>query len=480
MGSRYPSHQLSNGLFVSGRPEQPKERTPTMSSTAMPYTGGDIKKSGELGKMFDIPTDGSKSRKSGPLTGAPSRSGSFGGTGSQSGSMMPNAAPRAGYTSGPLSSGGLSTASLKKSNSGPLNKHGEPIKKTSGPQSGGVSQQNSGNMLRVLAGTGLITSGPVSSGPLNSSGAPRKISGPLDSTTSFKNKGSSIAQNAAVTTISQDDDYSFWRNFPKRILCTVASIFMWNACRGERARINSIARYSDVDLRTTKTGQFVKVSGVVTCGNVPLESSFQRVPRCVYTSTRLFEYRGLGSKPANPSHGHFTWGLRSSERHVADFYISDFQSGLRALVKTGNGATVTPFVDDSFVVDLNPANKELSPEFMRWLGEKNLSSDDRVMRLKEGYIKEGSTVSVMGVIQRNENVLMIVPPPEPFATGCQWTKCILPTRLDGIVLRCEDTSNEDVIPVYLRLWKQKVFFTWPSKLDRLCNFKFNIECFNQE
>ncbi|XP_038716978.1 uncharacterized membrane protein At1g16860-like isoform X2 [Tripterygium wilfordii] len=437
MGSRYPSHQLSNGLFVSGHPEQPKERTPTMSSTAMPYTGGDTKKSGELGKMFDIPSDGSKPRKSGPLTGAPSRTGSFGGTGSQSGPMMPNAAPRAGYTSGSLSSGGLPTASLKKSNSGPLNKHGEPIKKSSGPQSGGVSRQNSGNMLRVLAETGLFTSGPITSGPLNSSGAPRKISGSFDSTTSFKIKGPSIAQNAAVTTISQDDDYSFW----------IASTFIWNACWGERAIINFIAHYSDVDLRMAKTGQYVKVSGVVTCGNVPLESSFQRVPRCVYTSTRLFEYRGWGSKAASPAHRRFTWGLRSSERHVVDFYISDFQSGLRALIKSGNGATVAPFVDDSFVVNIKPENKESSPEFMRWLGQKNLSSDDRVMRLKEGYIKEGSTVSVMGVVQRNENVLMIVPPPEPLATGWQWTRCIFPTRLDGIVLRCEDTSNDEVIPV---------------------------------
>nr|CAD1840285.1 unnamed protein product [Ananas comosus var. bracteatus] len=36
MGSRFPAHQLSNGLYVSGRPEQPKEKAPTMSSTAMP------------------------------------------------------------------------------------------------------------------------------------------------------------------------------------------------------------------------------------------------------------------------------------------------------------------------------------------------------------------------------------------------------------------------------------------------------------
>ncbi|KAF8389425.1 hypothetical protein HHK36_026120 [Tetracentron sinense] len=141
MGSRFPSHQLSNGLYVSGRPEQPKERPPTMSSIAMPYTGGDIKKSGELGKMFDIPVEGSKSRKSGPITNAPSRTGSFGGAASHSGPIMPNAAARASYsTSGPVSSAGIpgsltGGSNRQKSNSGPLNRHGDSMKKSSGPQS---------------------------------------------------------------------------------------------------------------------------------------------------------------------------------------------------------------------------------------------------------------------------------------------------------------------------------------------------------
>ena len=74
----------------------------------------------------------------------------------------------------------------------------------------------------------------------------------------------------------------------------------------------------------------------------------------------------------------------SCQRHVVDFYISDFQSGLRALVKTGYGARVTPYVDDSFVIDVNPGNEDMSPGFVRWLAERNLSSDDRTMRLKEG------------------------------------------------------------------------------------------------
>jgi len=67
-----------------------------------------------------------------------------------------------------------------------------------------------------------------------------------------------------------------------------------------------------------------------------------------------------------------------------DFYISDFQSGLRALVKVGYGARVTPYVDESTIIDVNKNIRELPSNFIRWLGERNLSSDDRVMRLKEG------------------------------------------------------------------------------------------------
>lgn len=69
-----------------------------------------------------------------------------------------------------------------------------------------------------------------------------------------------------------------------------------------------------------------------------------------------------------------------------DFYISDFQSGLRALVKTGYGARVTPYVDESVVIEVDQSNKDSSPQFVRWLDDRNIPSEDRVMRLKEGYI----------------------------------------------------------------------------------------------
>lgn len=484
MGSRFPSHQLSNGLYVSGRPEQYKERQPTMSSTAMPYTGGDIKRSGELGKMFDIPVDNLKSKKSGPVGNAPMRTGSFGGAASHSGPLPSNPGSRSNFSiSGPVSSvvpgsvPGTSSA-RQKSNSGPLSRNGESVKKTSGPLSGGVptaSRQNSGPLAPSLPATGLITSGPISSGPLNSSGAPRKVSGPLDSSASAKLHSVSMVNSQSVTNLSHDPGYSFKRNYPRVILWTVIPLFfvgfiaggfilaavrnaillvvvvvlflvvavlvMWNTWWGKRAVTGFVSGYPHAELRTAKDGQYVKVSGVVTCGGVPLESSYQRVSRCVYTSTGLYEYRGWDSKAANANHRHFTWGLRYLERHIVDFYISDFQSGLRALVKVGYGARVTPYVDESTIIDVNKNIRDLPSNFIRWLGERNLSSDDRVMRLKEGYIKEGSTVSVMGVVQRNDSVLMIVPPPEPVSTGCQWGKFLLPASLEGIILKCEDTSS---------------------------------------
>lgn len=205
--------------------------------------------------------------------------------------------------------------------------------------------------------------------------------------------------------------------------------------------------YPDAELRGAVDGQYVKVTGVVTCGSIALETSFNRLPRCVYVSTELYEYRGCGGKSANPKHHFFSWGCRHSEKYVADFYISDSQSGLRALVKAGYGAKVAPFVKQTTVADVTNKNRELSPSFLRWLADRSLSSDDRVMRLKEGYIKEGSTVSVMGVVRRHDNVLMIIPPTEPVSTGCLWSRCLLPTYVEGLVLTCDESQNADVIPV---------------------------------
>ncbi|KAI4298760.1 hypothetical protein L6164_032279 [Bauhinia variegata] len=434
MGTRIPSHQLSSGLYVSGLPEQqPKERPPTMAARAVPYTGGDIKKSGELGKMFDIPVLDPSSTVS--SSSRPSRSSSQHNSGSA----------RSGTNSGPMG---------RHSGSGPI------PKKSSGPM--------------PLQPTGLITSGPLGSGPIGSSGAGRR-SGHLEQTASI---GKAV-YGSSVTSLNEEVKVGFrvskaaiWVFLVVVAMALLVGVFLmvavkkpvilavlgaiivpvvfliiWNCAWGRKGLLGFVRRYPDAELRGAMDGQYVKVTGVVTCGSIPLESSYQRVPRCVYVSTELYEYKGWGGKSANPKHCCFSWGSRYSEKYVADFYISDFQSGLRALVKAGYGAKVAPFVEPATVVDVTKENRELSPNFLGWLADRKLSSDDRIMRLKEGYIKEGSTVSVMGVVRRHDNVLMIVPSTEPMSTGCQWFRCLLPMYVEGLILTCEDNQNSDVVPV---------------------------------
>ncbi|WJX27237.1 hypothetical protein P8452_16081 [Trifolium repens] len=435
MGTRIPSHKLSGGLYVSGRPEQPKERQPpTMSSRSVPYTGGDPTKSGELGKMLEIPVLDPKS--------------SHHSTSSQHSTGPARSRPSSGQVGKNTGSGGSGPMSRKSTGSGPI----------------------------ALQPTGLITSGPVGigSGPIGSVGASRR-SGQLEQTGSM---GKTV-YGSAVTSLGEEVKIGFrvsrsviWVFMVVVAMCLLVGVFLtvavkktvilfalggiilpvliliiWNCVWGRKGLLGFVKRYPDAELRGAIDGQYVKVTGVVTCGSIPLETSYQRVPRCVYVSTELYEYKGWGGKSANPKHRCLSWGSRYSEKYVADFYVSDFQTGLRALVKAGYGAKVAPFVEPTTVVDVTKENRELSPNFLGWLAARKLSTDDRIMRLKEGYIKEGSTVSVMGVVRRHENVLMIVPPTEPVSTGCQWIRCLLPTGVEGLILTCEDNQNSDVIAV---------------------------------
>ncbi|XP_024988537.1 uncharacterized membrane protein At1g16860-like isoform X2 [Cynara cardunculus var. scolymus] len=365
MGSRIPSHQLSNGLYVSGRPEQLKDRQPTIGSRAIPYTGGDVNKSGELGKMFDI-----------PVAEHP----------------PPVLKPHRASSSSQQSSGSLRSGPVSKRASG------------SGP-------------IVALQPTGLITSGQ-----LELSGGRR--SGQLEPTAAAISSGKTV-YGSSVTTLGYDDVRLGFRKLmwvllvmavmglmvgafltvavKKPVILVAAAavlvpamiLILWNCVWKKRGLLAFFRKYPNAELRGAIDGQFVKVTG----------------------------------------------------KYVADFYISDFQSGLRALVKAGYGAKVAPFVKETTVVDISKENRELSPTFLRWLADRSLSSDDRVMRLKEGYIKEGSTVSVMGVVRRHENVLMIVPPTEPMSTGCRWGCGLLPTYVEGLVLTCDENQNADVIPV---------------------------------
>ncbi|XP_051128591.1 uncharacterized membrane protein At1g16860 [Andrographis paniculata] len=445
MSARTGSHQLSNGLIVSGRPEQQqKERQPTIGSRAIPYTGGDVKDSGELGKMYGIEISAGEHHHQPPVVTPkpPSRP--------PSASQLNSGSARSGPNSGSIGTKNVNSGSMSKKSS---------------------SSSFSGPMTPIQP-TGLITSGPLGSSNSN------RRSGQLDAPLAPSSFNKS-AYGSAVTSLGEDVKLGFrvsrvamWVFLivvvmglvvgaflmaavkkpvvlvaVAAVLFPAAVIVIWNCAYKTRGVIGFLKSYPDAELRGAVDGQYVKVTGVVTCGSIALETSFQRVPRCVYVSSELYEYRGCGGKPANAKHRIFSWGCRHSEKYVADFYISDFQSGLRALVKAGYGAKVSPFVKPTVVVDVTKDNKELSPNFLHWLSDRSLSSDDRVMRLKEGYIKEGTTVSVMGMVQRHDNVLMIVPPSQPISTGCRWPCCLLPTYIEGVVLTSDEGQNGDAIPV---------------------------------
>ncbi|ONK78964.1 uncharacterized protein A4U43_C01F1480 [Asparagus officinalis] len=185
---------------------------------------------------------------------------------------------------------------------------------------------------------------------------------------------------------------------------------------------------------------------MVTCGAAPLETSYQNISRCVYVSTELYEYRGWDGLPVDSKHRPFSWGLRHSERHVSDFYISDPNSGTRFLVRAGNGARVVSFVKPATIVEMTKKNKELNPNFLTWLAEHNISGESRVLRLEEGFIKEGGTASVMGILRKHESLTIIDQPRDIISTGCQWHRCFFPLHVEGLIL-IGDRSPEAVCHV---------------------------------
>ncbi|ONK72715.1 uncharacterized protein A4U43_C04F22380 [Asparagus officinalis] len=131
----------------------------------------------------------------------------------------------------------------------------------------------------------------------------------------------------------------------------------------------------------------------------------------------------------------FWWNLIYVERCIADFYITDIRSGARVLVKVSSDSKISPLVTESLIVKTSSRKKELSSTLKKWLEERHLSSESRLLCLKEGYIMEGSYLTVMGMLIRKSGVLTIVPPPEPISTGCLLGKFLLPIDVNGLVLR---------------------------------------------
>lgn len=385
-------------MLVSGMPpDAAKVRAAKMSSAAAPYTGGDVRLSDELARMFDIPIERSS----------------------------------------------VSTRS-----------HSGPMPRISGPSS---TRMTSGPLLSP---TGLITSGPIGEFSPAPEAKKRRV-------------------NPGVTVLENEIRFWFW--LPKvwlavsavafvvaigvgvflwavvgrpQIFLTLAGaavlvgvVALWNWARGRRELERYLRVYPDTSInpRNLPVGKLVKITGLVTCGNTPLDTSYQNVPRCAYTSIKLHERKAWNLSIA--SYSAHSWTLRHSERYVTDFYVSDLNTGTRVFIRAGNGAKVVSFIKPATTLHVSMKNKEQFPSFLKWLQNHNISTNDLEMRFEEGYIREGSTASVLGTLKTHENLIMIDPPDEASSTGWQWMRCFLPMHIEGLILVGDETPLEELCHV---------------------------------
>ncbi|MCE5166614.1 hypothetical protein HAX54_022589, partial [Datura stramonium] len=97
----------------------------------------------------------------------------------------------------------------------------------------------------------------------------------------------------------------------------IAAFLFWNShsFRNNRTILRYLHSLPDSDLTVACHGQLVKITGHVSCGNVSLESSYEKVGRCVYTSTLLLECGELGLKPVDVKESCLGWRLAYSEAY---------------------------------------------------------------------------------------------------------------------------------------------------------------------
>lgn len=216
----------------------------------------------------------------------------------------------------------------------------------------------------------------------------------------------------------------------------IAAFLLWNSTNAAVSFF--LHSFPDSDLSSAAHGQLVKITGVVSCGNVTLESSYERVAPCVYTSTVLYEYGDMCLDVRDISS---LWRLAYSERHSTDFYITDLKSGIRALVKAGPDSKVISLIVESGLIRTSKKCRVLSSDFKKWLAERRVSAEARSLCLQEGYIKEGSSVSVVGILEKVNDVVMIVETHEVVSTGCLWPKLLLPIDVEGLIIGLPERAS---------------------------------------
>ncbi|CAL5048852.1 unnamed protein product [Urochloa decumbens] len=402
-------HQIGSGMYVSGpAPDRTRERRLSSGSAATPpYTGGDVARSGELGRMFDIaasqaPSPASSSRRSsGPLPPRPSPS----------------------PASGPLSQ--LSHSGLLV---GPS--------PAPSPARGGSSSSRKGGSSRLSATAGKEAAAAAARGRA-------RLGVPVACYVL-------VAVAAAAALGAGAFCLASWRRWEALAaaggaVAAVAAVFASNAWRRAAEAERFFRRFPDTVFDghgEMPVCEIVKITGQVTCGRHPLAAYFHDgAARCVFTSVQLFERHGWARWCCCCRR----WQLRHSEARVANFYISDRNSGKRFYVRAGEGAKITPMIKLK-TISFDGDGKGASVNLKNWMASNDLSCNG-ALRIKEGFIREGDIASVIGVLKKHHACDIVDTPAGMITTGCQPMRFMFPVLIEGLILIGNEDPEEAVYMV---------------------------------
>uniref|UniRef100_J3MG36 Uncharacterized protein n=1 Tax=Oryza brachyantha TaxID=4533 RepID=J3MG36_ORYBR len=216
--------------------------------------------------------------------------------------------------------------------------------------------------------------------------------------------------------------------------------FAWNVRRRDAEAERFFRRLPDTvfDQSDMPIGEVVKITGQITCGHTPLGARFHDAARCVFATTQLHERHGCC----------FRWQPRHSEARAANFYISDRNSGRRFYVRAGEGGKVTSWVmirERTISLD-GEKKKGASSSLRSWMDSNGVSCDGPV-RVKEGFIREGDTASVIGVLKKHHAFDIIDAASGAVTTGWQPRRCMFPVLVEGLILVGDEDPDEDVYMV---------------------------------
>ncbi|VAI78277.1 unnamed protein product [Triticum turgidum subsp. durum] len=404
-------HQIGSGMYVSGRaPDRKRERQLSSGSVATPpYTGGDLSRSGELGRMFDVASSSWQSQAPSPASSSRRSSGHL--------PLPPRPAPSPS-ASGPLS---------QLSHSGLLVGPSPPAAPSPSPARGGswrkASRRRAAAMEEaapVVARGSTKLAVPFACYVLVLVAAAAGVGAGLFFLVAWRRWEALAAAGGAVA--------------------AAAAVLAWNflRCAAEAERFFRLSPDTVFEQGDMPIGELVKITGQVTCGRVPVGACFHDAARCVFTSVRMYGRRGWAWACCCSR-----WQLRHSEARSTNFYISDRNTGRRFYVRAGEGAKITWMINrktTSFDGG-DGKGKGASRSLKSWAASTGVSCDGAV-RVEEGFIREGDTASVIGVLKRHHAFDVVDAPDGVVATGCQPARCMFPVLVEGLVLIGSDDPDE--------------------------------------